>query len=901
MLQLLIGLLVLAFPVAAIAGFAVAIGARDRLRVLESRLNALERRLGQMPTAAPAAAPSPPQPIAAPPAPPLVPEPPAPQAPTPEPVPPRAASVPPAPPPAAAVPPPREPAPSFEERFGTSWVVWIGGLALALGGIFLVRYSIEQGLLGPGVRVFLGALFAAALIAAGEWTRRTERLTGVVGVPTAHIPSILTAAGTTVAYATVYAAYALYGFVGPGIAFVLLGAVALATLAAALLHGPALAALGLIGAEVTPLLISTQQPNYWALYIYLAVVTAAAFALARARMWRGLAIAAVAFGVFWMLPGIDDTRVPSLAPHAFHAVVGFVLTALLIVAGLFYGPAGERGRIDVISSGALAAYVFAATALVLARHHDPAALTVFGLLAAATVAIAWRTDAAAGALPTAAAFVVVVLVAWAVERDIARLVLPGGPTAGVIPDPAQGFTGMHLTVGALFALLFGASGFFAQGRSDEPIVPLLWAATSALAPIAILVALYYRVAGWERSIPFAGLALLLAALFAVATETLAKRPPRPGGAAAQAIYAAGAVAALALALTFALEKGWLTVGLALMVPGIAWIAERRPLPMLRSLAGVIVALVLARIAWEPRIVGRDIGTTPIFNWLLYGYGLPALAFWTGGYLLRKRADDVPVRTVEGAAILFTVLLAFLEIRHLMHHGNVFADNTGLAELALQVSVGLAMAIGLEHLRGRTRSVVHDVGALVIASLTLMGIVFGLCITENPLVTNEPVGGIFVNFILLGYGLPAVLAVTLALTARTTRPMPYRATAAVVSVVLALLYLSLQVARIYHGPVLTAGEVSDAEQYTYSAVWLAFGVVLLLIGFALNSKPTRLASAAITMLTIAKVFLFDMAGLTGAWRALSLIGLGVVLVAIGRLYQRWLFPRGAPTGAVQTSA
>ena len=45
----------------------------------------------------------------------------------------------------------RGPAPgmSFEERLGTQWAVWVGGLALALGGIFLVRYSIEQGLLGP--------------------------------------------------------------------------------------------------------------------------------------------------------------------------------------------------------------------------------------------------------------------------------------------------------------------------------------------------------------------------------------------------------------------------------------------------------------------------------------------------------------------------------------------------------------------------------------------------------------------------------------------------------------------------------------------------------------------------------------------------------------------------------
>ena len=126
---------------------------------------------------------------------------------------------------------------TLEERLGTRWAVWIGGFALALGGIFLVRYSIEQGLLGPGVRVILGALLAGALIAAGEWARRTERLAAIAALPTAHIPSVLTAAGTTVAYADIYAAHALYGLLAPAMAFLLLGAVALATLAAALLHG----------------------------------------------------------------------------------------------------------------------------------------------------------------------------------------------------------------------------------------------------------------------------------------------------------------------------------------------------------------------------------------------------------------------------------------------------------------------------------------------------------------------------------------------------------------------------------------------------------------------------------------------------------------------------------------
>jgi uncharacterized membrane protein len=209
-----------------------------------------------------------------------------------------------------------------------------------------------------------------------------------------------------------------------------------------------------------------------------------------------------------------------------------------------------------------------------------------------------------------------------------------------------------------------------------------------------------------------------------------------------------------------------------------------------------------------------------------------------------------------------------------------------------VSVGLAMTIGLEWVRGRTGNVVHNVGAIVVAALTLVGIVFGLCLLENPMITGRPVGGVVFNLILLGYGLPAVLAITLALVARTTRSMPYRATVAVVAVVLALLYLSLEVARSFQGETLNFRLTSNAEQYTYSAVWLAFGVVLLVIGMVLRSEPARLASATVVLLTVAKVFLVDMSALTGVWRALSFIGLGLVLVGIGLLYQRLLFPARA---------
>ena len=304
-------------------------------------------------------------------------------------------------------------------------------------------------------------------------------------------------------------------------------------------------------------------------------------------------------------------------------------------------------------------------------------------------------------------------------------------------------------------------------------------------------------------------------------------------------------------------------------------------------------MVLARIAWDPRIAGADLGTTPIFNWLLYGYGVPAAAFWLAGNMLRRRADDVPARLVDAAALLFTVLLFVFEIRHAITGGDPYTRSNTLAETALDVSVGIALVIGLERIRLRSGSVVHNTGALIIAALTLFAIVFGLGVSENPLFSGEAVGGRFINLILLGYGVPAILAAALALLTRGHRPRWYSATAAVVAVGLALGYLSLEVRRLYHGPILTEGINTDAEQYTYSAVWLAFGVALLGAGISLRSLPVRAASAAVVMLTVLKVFLIDMSDLTGIYQALSFLGLGAVLMGIGWFYQRLLFPRHRP--------
>ena len=487
---------------------------------------------------------------------------------------------------------------SFEERLGTQWAVWVGGIALALGGIFLVRYSIEAGLLGPGVRVVLGALLALALIAAGEWARRTERLAGISGLPSAHIPSILTAAGTVVAYADIYVSYALYDFLNPGLAFILLGVVALATLAAALLHGQALAGLGLVGAYVTPLLVASDKPDFWSLYIYLAVVTAAAFMLARIRMWRWLALTAIVFSALWTFPGLEARPVAALGAHVFHVVVGFALAAALIVSGLLFGPEAEPDTIDEVSSASLGAYLTAAGLLVLASRHDPVALITFAVLIAATIAIAWRTAAVAAVIPAAALLAALVMLRWALGLNTEYLIEPSGPVAGAVPEPELARTGWHLTLGIGFAALFGVAGYLAQGRAERPIIPTLWSARrglhaarhagGALLPhrqVRALAAVRRRRASPRGAV---------CACDRNARQTRAAPGQRGRGSDLRDRRGrrAGARAHLAL------EKGWLTVALALMVPGIAWVQEKRPLPALRWLCAVIGALVVARIGWD---------------------------------------------------------------------------------------------------------------------------------------------------------------------------------------------------------------------------------------------------------------------------------------------------------------
>jgi uncharacterized membrane protein len=133
-----------------------------------------------------------------------------------------------------------------------------------------------------------------------------------------------------------------------------------------------------------------------------------------------------------------------------------------------------------------------------------------------------------------------------------------------------------------------------------------------------------------------------------------------------------------------------------------------------------------------------------------------------------------------------------------------------------------------------------------------------------------------------------------------RPRFYANAIAGMALTLALFYVSLQVRRFYHTDDFGYGATGDAEQYTYSLSWLVFGVALLAIGFAVKSQRARLAAAVVIGLTVLKAFAIDVWTLEVVYRALSFIGLGAVLVAIGWFYQRVMFSRSRQVAEVSPS-
>jgi uncharacterized membrane protein len=167
---------------------------------------------------------------------------------------------------------------NWEMFMGVKLFAWIGGLVLFLGVAFFVKYSFENNLITPEMRVALGYLTGVGLLVGGlVLARKTFPVLG----------QTLCATSILVLYANTFATSAFYHFLGPIPAFVVMSLITVTAFAlAARMDAQVVSVLGLLGGFLTPVLLSTGKDNPLGLFGYVALLDAGVIAVVTRKRWN---------------------------------------------------------------------------------------------------------------------------------------------------------------------------------------------------------------------------------------------------------------------------------------------------------------------------------------------------------------------------------------------------------------------------------------------------------------------------------------------------------------------------------------------------------------------------------------------------------------------------------------
>mgnify|MGYP000889246047 CR=1 FL=1 len=243
----------------------------------------------------------------------------------------------------------------------------------------------------------------------------------------------------------------------------------------------------------------------------------------------------------------------------------------------------------------------------------------------------------------------------------------------------------------------------------------------------------------------------------------------------RALFAAVGIGFIALAIPLQLQKQWVGVAWAIEAAAVWWLYRKLPHPGLKYFGLLLYIGVLVRLIPDHSFLTFHERGLPVFNWLLYSYGVPCICFLVGAAGLR------PVET---------------------------------------------------KYRRRFEEHIPIVGSQV----PLAGIVYYT--------------GLVLVFVLINIEIADAFSVGR--------------------------YTELWQERSY------------ARDLTRSVSWVLYALTLLVLGMRQTGRGQRFFSLGVMLLTVGKVFLYDLAKVGGIYRALSFLGLAVSLFAVSLLYQRLAF-------------
>jgi len=255
------------------------------------------------------------------------------RAPQPEPAPPPVATEtsaepgpPPSPQPAAPMQPhaavsdrPRE----FETQVGLTWISRIGAVTLIFCVAFIFKYAIDNQWIGETGRIVLGILAGLACIGAGDYIWRRGQQT---------YAQAISGLGIAILYLSFYASFAFYHLLPQTVPFALMTITTALSGALALRYdAPAIAALGLTGGYLTPVLLSTGEDRPAIFFSYIFLLDLGALALMRARQWLKFEYLAFAATLVLYAAWIGTHFTPE--KQAVASVFALLFYSLFLLAG----------------------------------------------------------------------------------------------------------------------------------------------------------------------------------------------------------------------------------------------------------------------------------------------------------------------------------------------------------------------------------------------------------------------------------------------------------------------------------------------------------------------------------------------------------------------------------------
>ncbi|MDR0291803.1 MAG: DUF2339 domain-containing protein [Elusimicrobium sp.] len=191
---------------------------------------------------------------------------------------------------------PRFTAPKIDwEMFtGAKLFSWLGGIALFIGIAFLVKYSIDNDLIKPWLRIFMGAAAGFGCIAGSLFIKQEKLKTTA---------DTLAACGVAILYATVFAAQYFYNFISLETAFVLMSFVSLGGyLLAHYTKSKAVAVLSSVAGFMLPFIYNLPYERQLLVFGFIFILDAGAIASAVKNKWD-IVVKVCAAGTFLITAG----------------------------------------------------------------------------------------------------------------------------------------------------------------------------------------------------------------------------------------------------------------------------------------------------------------------------------------------------------------------------------------------------------------------------------------------------------------------------------------------------------------------------------------------------------------------------------------------------------------------